>query len=359
VRRWLLRIHFWIAVASGLYLIVVCVTGAALLFRIDMQKARYPHLFAADAMKPLADPVRVMESVSRAYPDYHLSGVEAPTSRRPTYLAYVTREGEFLTVLIDPASTRVLGELRDDPAIASLQRLHFELMGGQPGRTINGIGAACLLVMCVTGVVLWWPGRTQLARGFTVDFSRSRQRIIWELHRAAGIWSVVFLVTFAMTGMAFVFNAAFRAAVSTVSPITVSQAPRSGEPIAGPAKPTWSDMIARARQERPGRHVARVILPFDDRAAAEIMFSEYSPTPAGSLRDSVYLDQYSGAVLATSQSTRTLGDRVMASITPLHVGGFGGTALRMVWFVMGLAPAFLFVTGMTTWWLSRRAARRR
>jgi uncharacterized iron-regulated membrane protein len=49
----------------------------------------------------------------------------------------------------------------------------------------------------------------------------------------------------------------------------------------------------------------------------------------------------------------------MASITPLHVGGFGGTALRMVWFVMGLAPDFLFVTGMTTWWLSRRAARRR
>jgi uncharacterized iron-regulated membrane protein len=350
MRRWLFQVHLWVGVATGLYILAVCLSGAALVFRIDMQKARYPHLFTAAAPAPLADPVQVMESVSRSYPTYRLSGVEAPTSRRPTYLAYVTKGREFLTVLIDPVSTRVLGELPDDPLIESLQRLHFDLMGGRTGRTFNGVGAACILIMCISGIVVWWPGRRQLARGFTIDLSRDWRRIVWELHRAVGIWTVGFLAMFAITGMAFVFNTAFRAAVTAVSPITISRAPLSGQPIAGQPRPTWAQMLERAQQERPGHHIARVVLPFNDRAAFLIMFSDRSPTPAGSVLSSVHLDQYSGAVLTTPESTRTVGDRVMASITPLHVGGYGGTPLRLLWFVMGLAPVLLVISGVTMWW---------
>src|SRR5215211_458601 len=108
-RRWLVRIHLWVGVASGLYILTVCLTGAALVFRIDMQKARHPDLFTASGTGPPADPVQVMDSVSRTYPAYRLSGVEAPTSRRPTYLAYVIREREFRTVLVNPFDARVLG----------------------------------------------------------------------------------------------------------------------------------------------------------------------------------------------------------------------------------------------------------
>jgi len=47
---------------------------------------------------------------------------------------------------------------------------------------------------------------------------------------------------------------------------------------------------------------------------------------------------------------RTLGDTVMAWIAPLHVGGFNATALRVAWFLLGLAPPALFVTGFIMWW---------
>ena len=172
MRRLLVQVHLWVGVASGLYIVVVCLTGAALVFRIDLQRARHPHLFTPRASGLLADPVRVMERVSRAYPDHRLSGVEAPTSRRPTYLAYVTRGREFVTVLIDPVSVEILGELPNDPLVESIQRLHFDLMAGRTGRTLNGIGAVCILVMCATGCVIWWPGRKHWLRGFLVDVRR-------------------------------------------------------------------------------------------------------------------------------------------------------------------------------------------
>jgi uncharacterized iron-regulated membrane protein len=351
VRRFLFLVHRWVGVAIGLYISLVCLTGAALVFRIDMQRARHPHLFTPGTQGPLVDPVDVLERVRHAYPGHRLSGVEAPTSRRPTYLAYATRDRDVLTVLIDPATAAILGELPEDGLVQSIQQLHFNLMGGGTGRTLNGIGAGFILVMCVTGVVLWWPGRRHWPRGFVGDVGRDTRRVIWELHRATGAWTVGFLALFAITGLSLAFPSGFRSAVNAVSPITVRQAPVSSAADVNGSRPAWREMIARARQARPAEHVARVVLPFNERAPFLVMFSTRSPTPAGSGLSPVYLDQFSGELLgAGAWSAPTAGDLIMSWTTPLHVGGFGGAAIRWVWFVFGVAPSLLFVTGVTMWW---------
>jgi len=349
MRRRLLQVHVWLGVVTGLYVAAVCISGAALVFRIDMQRALDPHLFTPSADGPLADPVAVMESVARAYPHHRLSGVEAPTTVRPTYLAYVTRGAEFKTVLIDPVTTAVLGELPERAVIRALQDLHFNLMAGRPGRTINGAGAFGILLLCASGVVIWWPGARAWRRGFVVDISRGSRRRLWELHRAVGIWSVAFIVMSAITGLAFVFPAGFRAFVNRLSPVTAANAPRSGPPSMV-APPSWRQMIDRARSSAPGQAVARVVLPFGERGALLVMFAGSSPTPASSELTAIYLDQYTGERLAATGASRTWGDAVMARLTPWHVGGVGGPAGRWAWFLFGLSPAVLFATGLITWW---------
>ncbi|HEX4914489.1 MAG TPA: PepSY-associated TM helix domain-containing protein, partial [Vicinamibacterales bacterium] len=60
---------------------------------------------------------------------------------------------------------------------------------------------------------------------------------------------------------------------------------------------------------------------------------------------SVYVDQYSGTVIEVDEQRASAGDRMTRAIAPLHVGAFGGTLIRSVWFVFGLAPSFLALTG--------------
>lgn len=340
-------------VATGLYVFVICASGAALVFRVDMQRALHPHLFTVGATGPLADPVAVMESVSRAYPQHRLSGVEAPTTSRPTYLAYVTSGREFRTVLIDPVSTAVLGELPDHRPIQALQELHYNLLGGRTGRMVNGAGAFAILILCVTGLVIWWPGARAWRRGFVVDINRDGRRVLWELHRAVGIWTVAFTVMFAVTGLSYVFPSGFRAVVNRISTITVARSPQSGAPTAGSTPPSWTQMIDRARGFAAGQHPARVVMPFGDRGAFLVMFADESPTPAGSELTSIYLDQYTGDRLAATSSDRTWGDAVMASMTPWHMGGVGGKAGKFVWFISGLGPPILFISGFILWWIRK------
>ena len=47
--------------------------------------------------------------------------------------------------------------------------------------------------------------------------------------------------------------------------------------------------------------------------------------------------------------TLSAGDVVIAWMSPLHVGNFGGTGVRVAWLVLGLAPPMLFVTGFIMW----------
>ena len=75
------------------------------------------------------------------------------------------------------------------------------------------------------------------------------------------------------------------------------------------------------------------------------------PTPAGSASlTPVYLDQFTGAILTDAHRSRgTAGDIIMAWTAPLHVGNFAGTGVKIVWTVVALAPAALFVTGLVLW----------
>ena len=354
MRRILLTVHRWVGLIAGLYVVVISVTGAALVFRIDLQRAAHPHLFTPRAEGPLADPVTIMESVSRAYPNHRLSGVDAPTTARPTYLAYVTTPRSFTTVLIDPVSAEVLGELPDRSWIRSLQDLHYDLLGGRTGRMINGAGAAAILVMGVTGVVIGWPRRTTWRRALTIDVTRRGHRRWWETHRAVGIWSLVLILMWAISGLYFAFPSNARSLIALVSSLTPNRTPVSAEAGAGATPPSWREMIAIAQREHPDGYVARVVLPFGDRGSFLVMFAHRSPTPAGTALDSVHLDRVSGARLRTDVTPATFGDTLVRWIAPAHVGSFGGLPVRIIWFVAGLMPAVLFGTGVVVWW-SRRS----
>lgn len=351
IRRALFQLHLWTGITVGLYIVVVCITGAALVFRIDMQRAANPALFTPGDGPPV-HPATVLERVRDAFPADGVSFVEAPSRLRPVYLVYLRRGDDFPAVLADPVDGRVLGEVPQHSAIRTLQELHFELLAGRAGRVANGIGAALLLLLCLTGMVIWWPGVANWRRSLTVRHSRNWRRLSWDLHSATGFWTVLLIAMWSVTGIYFAFPSQFRAAVHWVSPPTVNEPPSSAPAVNDLKRPTWRELVIRAEQQRPGEHVARMVPPSDERAAFAVMFSKTMPLPGGRADlTPVYLDQYTGAVLPSPAVMRSAGDVVLDWAGWLHVGGFGGDAVRVTWFALGLAPPLLFATGFTMWWM--------
>jgi uncharacterized iron-regulated membrane protein len=97
-------------------------------------------------------------------------------------------------------------------AVSTLIALHENFLAGPAGRTVNGFGALAVLLMAVSGLVLWWPG-----------VARWRRRL-WDLHSMVGIWSAGFILIFALSGLYLCFYEIFHGVADWLQPQTDANA---------------------------------------------------------------------------------------------------------------------------------------
>lgn len=100
-------------------------------------------------------------------------------------------------------------ELAGWPFVRRLANLHENLMGGRPGHLVNGVGAICLTVLCLTGAVIWWPGLKNWRRSITIDRRVHFARLNWDLHSALGFWFGPFVLLWAVSAIYFCFPRLF------------------------------------------------------------------------------------------------------------------------------------------------------
>lgn len=94
--------------------------------------------------------------------------------------------------------------------------LHTNLLFGDTGRLINGIGAISFTLLCLTGIIVWWPGVAHWRRSLTVNRNSSFARTNWDLHNALGFWSFVFLMLWGISGIYFAFPNVFNVLVNAL-----------------------------------------------------------------------------------------------------------------------------------------------
>ncbi len=356
LRRALFLLHRWLGVGAGLYVLLIGLTGSAVVFRQEMQRASYPALFAPDhrATDPIADLRVVLADLETQYPGSDLAGVDWPTYRRDSFLTYLVSNGTFRTVFSHPVSGRVIGELPYD-RIRWLQDLHFDLLGGQTGRRLNGLGALALTLMCLSGLALWWPGRSRWKAATRVTRGRGWLRANRDLHGAAGFWMSALLLVWGTTGVSFGFPQTFRTAVHTVLPLTAADTPASRPGPATADRLTPDDFVARARRDVPDGQPARLVWPATARAPvllvmARAVHGDYDTS------DEVWIwfDRYRGDTLRVrDQRMRSRGDAIIAWIEPLHAGAFGGWPIKVVWAGAGMSLPLLAVSGLLMWGRTR------
>lgn len=215
LRRALLKIHLWVALMSGLYLIVISLSGSAVVFRRELNSWLVPRevpsmtgsRLSADALE---------QAVRQAYVGHEVTSIsEQPRPERPVYVR-LERDGVERQRLFDPYTGTDLGDAwpLSLQVVEWLVDLHDNLLlDRETGRFINGIGGALLFFLVATGLVLWWPGRGRWLRSLVVWRPTPVRPFVWQLHSALGFWSLGILAIWALTGVYFAWPEPFEAVV--------------------------------------------------------------------------------------------------------------------------------------------------
>lgn len=203
LRRALFQVHLWCGIVLGLYVFMISVTGSVLVYRNELFRAVTPPPIISTASAPRLTDAQIKGAVKRLYPDYRVTNIMRPPNPDQAADVRLERGREVKHRLIDPRTGVDDGEgiALGIRMVSGLMDLHDNLFAGQGGREVNGVGAAAVLVIAVTGMVIWWPGAKTWRRSLKVPRGVGWRRTNWHLHSMIGFWTLAFVVIFALSGI--------------------------------------------------------------------------------------------------------------------------------------------------------------
>jgi uncharacterized iron-regulated membrane protein len=277
LRRALFQVHLWLGIGFGLYLLIISVSGSAIVLRPHIHRW-FVHSQADVSAGPALAGAALQQRIAAAYEPARSTGVLQP--RRPGSALIVDLQlgTSIESRYFDQHRGVDLGSTEPHivRGIEWLTLLHDELHLERRGRTLNGIGGLVLLLLLFSGGVLWWQGQRRWREGLLLR-SHSTRPLLWQLHSFAGFWAFLLFFAWGLTAVYF----------------------------------AWP-------------------LPFDllmDRFDADLMDAERP-------------------------------DGWLLFLIDLHFGRFRGTLwAACLWTVLGLLPAFMYISGFVLWY--RRVLQRR
>jgi len=388
-RRVLVWIHRWAGLAMTVFLVIVGLTGSLLAFYSELDHLIAPQLYAAPqpGVAPL-DPATLAERAAALVPEARVTGVwlwypdqvtvgvtgrTDPASGKPYLLG-------FQQLLLDPWTGKELarrnwGDISQGSVnlMSFIYKLHYALALDMTGIWILGIVALVWTLDCFVGFYLTLPVG---AHGFwrrwspawLVKRSTGAFRLVFDLHRAGGLWLWLVLLLFAWSSVYMnlwdtVYTWATRAVTEYHAPWT---------DLADLPKPRETPRLGWREAQAAGERLMAAAAAKHSFVVEELVALSYDPnkglykyTVRSSLdiqdnrgKTDVFLEGNSGAeVLVLMPTGQYAGNTFTSWIYALHMGNIFGLPWRILVCVLGLLITMLSATGVYIWWRKRSARR--
>lgn len=367
MRRALYLVHLYSGLFAGVLVALVGVSGSAVVYRPEIELLLYPEWFRMHAQ---GEPRALDELAANAVATYPggkptFVAVHPPLARdEPAMVVMKDRFGDgsgpWVRAQLDPYTGAVLASFMPDKTLSGiLFNLHSSLLTGEHswGEQIVGVLGIVLLLFCLTGAVLWWPGVKRLRDGFTVRASRGALILNYDLHRVLGVVLLIPLTLVALTGIVLVFPQYTKGPV--VKALHIERPPRGPQASGAGPRISLEQVKAIVAGRYPDARLVSVQLPGSAKSpyqARLLLPGDSKIRYGGGAKLAVWIDPASGEILMVHDaSRRPVGSRLMFEwIFPTHTGDIAGEAGRFLMFASGLAPLVLFLTGLYVWFRKRR-----
>jgi uncharacterized iron-regulated membrane protein len=226
LRRTLFQVHLWSGIITGLYILMISVTGSILVYRNELYWAATPEPIVSKGSEPLLTDTQLAEAATRIYRGYSIVHIGRAIDPDQAVDIWLRRSDEVKKRLFDPRSGRDLGDSVPTGIrlVSELIDLHDNLLAGPTGRKMNGVGALALFVLSLTGLAIWWPGMKTWRRSLILPRVRTAERFIWHLHSMMGFWSIGFLLVFAASGAYLSIPQPLQDLADRLEPLTAANA---------------------------------------------------------------------------------------------------------------------------------------
>lgn len=337
-------LHLWLSVPVGIVIAIICLSGALLVFERDFSAVGQGRVESPGGQPLGLD--SIVASASKSISDNKIVGVTIYPDSARAYKVMLARPA-MAALWVNQYTGRVMGEYRR-PAIfrfasAAHRRLFAQSMsqGGNPAvaRTVVGVTSILLVVIVITGVILWWPtSGGQWKSRFTVPLHSGAFAFWHGVHCAGGAVVAVVLLLCALTGLTWSFKWYSTGVYAMLGSNTAKSARRtkSIEDISA-----WQKAFERIEPQVRNREV-RIY-----QGEIDVVRGVTGNRQAV---DTYCFDSATGNITAVEPyDSKPRSNHIKGWIYSLHVGSWGGWLTKLIYFLAMIVGATLPLSGYYLW----------
>jgi uncharacterized iron-regulated membrane protein len=347
MKKLLLNLHLCVGLGAAFFLLCISLSGAVIAFEPELNRVLHPDLTNVVPTGHALNWDEVHTRIEQQTPGWKVIRFYFP--EKPDRSLYVrlrsTVTHKIRHIYVDEYTGKVLGSTEDGGNwIIKIHDLHVNFLSGKFGNQIVMWSTVGLLLLSLSGIVLWWPRRVfRFHLGATARTNR-------DLHLSVGFWSFLAMFAFSVTGLGLHHQ--------TGKLLDLLNTPRTGTSLPGHGT-SIEGMLQTAHEALPGADIPRLLLPEKkgDPVFLYMRFPE-DKTPAG--RSFATIDPKTGAVLSvgSSRTAPLLQTALVQWTREVHTGTLLGLATKILVVCLALLLTLLSVTGPLIWISRLRAAAR-
>lgn len=355
-----IRCHVYLALCLGLVFALIGLTGSLSIYRDALDELLNPSLVIKPTQPNLLALDNILALVRQSEPNRHGVWIlELPRKPSEPLTAWFEKPSESvdktyapLMLAINPYTGEILAKRFWGETFSTwLLDLHSRLQWENDGRALMAMLAILLSLSVISGLYLWWPTIAGLKNAFRIHYRGSLMRFLLEMHRLIGVISAGLLLLLAFTG----FHLAYP---ELLEKLTASQGMGHGDQgptIRSTAVPnnhpvSIAEAILVARGLFPHSEVRRISTPLGDLGTYRINLRQKDELNQHHPFTTVWVDRWSGQIRGVNNPRQfSAGQTFTTWQWPLHTGEAFGNTGRFVWFIAGLMPMMLWVSGMAHW----------
>lgn len=369
-KKKILWLHKWLGLITGLVVLIVSLTGCLTVFQDELQLMTHPEKFFIERQNlqpsktiPLSKLIRIAEA--KLNPGEKISRVDVfPQDNRTwVFRAIKTNKDAFFysdyftyykRVFVNPYTGNVqVVENTKANFFQIVLQLHMNLLLGKKyGHVIVGFSTIFFAVICLTGIVLWWPKKWKpktLKNSFSINFKANKKRFNYDLHNVLGFYSLLFALLFAFTGLVFAFPAFKKAVSGQLNSLDSKEEQKLSLPlIPQTASGILDNSFDYVLSHHPIADQLSVRLE-KDIAEPQTIQVRMEKNRTGIFYGYSFNQKTGQLDELKSSDNLQLGSRVTSLNYDLHVGSIGGIYTKILAFLASLVCTSLPVTGFIIW----------
>ncbi|RYY52755.1 MAG: PepSY domain-containing protein [Chitinophagaceae bacterium] len=366
ISAWL---HLWLGLASGIVVVIVSLTGAALTFEEELRVLLQPYQKVQDEGRPLLPPSVLADAVKKTY---HVPGVSAVIYRGRDRSAVIPWYGDQSNYLVNFVNPYTAEPLHSQPLNSDFFRImiegHYQLwLPRDIGKPIVAYSTLIFVITLITGLVLWWPKKWTTStrrQSFFVRTKATIKRLNYDLHNVLGFYAISIALVLALTGMVFGMEWFSKTVYWTASGGQEKSFSRvSSDTTLVAIDPAREEDRLFASLNRAdtdfGENMITIGYPFGKAGTWSVAVN---PDMGKRFREQrSYYEQKSLRLLKKDPafSEGNGGDKLSRLNYDLHVGAIGGITTKIIAFLACIISASLPVTGFVIWFGKKRKQKKK